>query len=224
MTAALHPTPTPQLDSLVHKIRKLSADSTAIAIQQGRLLLQVEAQELYLERYPSMAAFLDGEPLGIGAPEARKRMQVALLVEAEPGIPAGLGISVLKRLVPLSLAAEHRAAFEQIIATENLPGLSVAAVEALIVELTGRRHVATPDDQAQRHIGYIAQMLQTFEEACRYHQRSDGRLNPDHGGMLFWRVSCRWSSAPRGADSRARTRTHVCARVARAHGIHGPWI
>jgi hypothetical protein len=127
----------------VESIRSLSSDSTAAAIAQGRLLLHIEAEELYRERYPSMTAFLAGELLGISAHEARRRMQVAQLVDTEPAIPSGLCLSVLKRLVPL--AGQNRSAFAQIVAHESLPSLTVIEVDALIASAVDRRHVATTD-------------------------------------------------------------------------------
>lgn len=149
----------------VSKIRSLSADSTAAAIGQGRLLLRIEAEALYSERYPTMAAFLAGEALGISAHEARKRMQVAQLVDTDPDLPSGLCLSVLKRLVPL--AGQNRPAFAQVVAHESLVSLTVGEVEALIAAAVNRRHVATTERIFNRMLADMKRAQQGLSSFAR---------------------------------------------------------
>ena len=161
MPAALHPTIAQTLDGLVGQVRKLSADSTATAIAQGHLLLKIEAEDLYRDRYPSMAAFLGGVALGVSAQEARKRMAVARLVDRETALPVGLCLSVLKRLVPL--ATGDRGAFEAIIAYPGLADLTVSEFESLLAQLTDRRHVAPAEVVAKHTASWMAKLFETLD-------------------------------------------------------------
>lgn len=191
------------LDDAVASIRALSRDGTAAAVAQGRILVQIEEGDAFRPRFASMSAFLREAPLGISAKEALKRMQVARMVDAEPGIPSGLCLAALKLLVPL--AAHRRDVFDVLLTETALTELTVTQMEDLVVRLVDRRRTATPERTVERFVAGFRRARETMATMAADHIRTiadEARQVLEYANSLL------------GADSRHE------ATPSRAHVAH----